>query len=1785
MELSQQKQELLEKLLREEGLTVTLPQTADRRDRLDRYPLSFAQERLWFMDQLSPGNPFYNVPIAVRVEGELNREVLTATLGELVQRHDSLRTTFVQTDTGPVQIIHPALMDALRMIDLADAADPEADLRRLASEEAKHPFDLTQGPLLRAALMRIGPREHVLFLTLHHIISDAWSLGVLIREWASLYGARCRGESPSLRPLRLQYVDFAIWQRQRVEGDEGAALLGYWMAKLAGAPTVLTLSSDRPRSLTQYFEGSQENFVLSSDMTVALKRFSRQEGVTLFMTLLATFGVLLSRHSGQDDLLIGSPIANRQQAEFEELIGILINTLVLRLQLSGNPSFQDVVARVREVCLNAFAHQDMPFERVVEALNPVRNVSRTPLIQVAFVLQNAPASELNVEGLILRPLELSTDSAKFDLTWEMQETNDGLSGQIEYRTDLYEPAMIRGMIDQFQVLLSTFMNDPSARINQVSMLDDAQAHRVLVEWNATHTATSTDQTIPAIFEALVERAPITLAVVDRDSTLTYGQLNRRANQLAHYLKEQGVGPESRVGISLDRSTEMIVAVLGVLKAGGAYLPLDVDYPTERLEFMLADAGVTTVLTQSSVAWTPRTARAIPLDLVRDRLVRQSMKNPERVMNPENLAYVIYTSGSTGSPKGVMIEHRSVVNLASWQAKSFQITPQHRIAQFASFNFDGCVGETFMALLNGATLVILGREYLDPKAMAEGFAQHGIDVAVFVPSLLRRFGSVEMASDRRPIVVSVGEVCPVELASEWAAACRYRNAYGPTEYTVYSHMWEADTSDLAGRGSVPIGFPVDNTASYILDAHLNPAPVGVVGELYLAGKGMARGYLNRPGVTAARFIPNPFIQTCRELGDLRIESALLAMDRFRSNRAILGEKACKRATGWTLDLGIEDVERLVQAFDTDLREQTSTFVRTCLGQETHRAFCRYLLEGVHDNYASCGISTAVLFRLLPCLDIEGRHGVDLGCGNGEVLQTLREMGACVRGLDLNPHFVQQARRRGLDARMVKVDAAWKQFSEESGLDEGTQDFVICTLVLDRVEDPRQLLSNAFRLLKQGGYFAIQTVLPINPIEDGDVDDPITYTSTALRLVPGKNASSDKRHFVARLGELGAYDIAVQRVPYVVASRDGVQDYLLWSFTGRNDLQQALSLLTDTRLYKTGDLCRSCEDGSIEFVGRRDDQVKVRGFRIELGEIEHVLLQHEDVHQAVSLVQKTCESEPRLIAYVVACEGTSLTETVLKHWMQSKCPDHLIPAIIEFLHELPLTPSGKVNRQALMDHHLPRPVEAAAAQASTVTEETLVDIWRRSLGRDHVGCEENFFELGGHSLLGIQVVADIRTSLKVDLPLQALFEAPTISELARLIEAIREGRPMTQNPPIDLAAEAVLPSDVTLTWVNNETIERAIHPAHVFLTGATGFLGAYLLRDLLDMTSASIHCLVRASCPEEGWTKLRRNLETYSVWKDSYQPRIRVCVGDLSRPLLGLSPDEFDQLAAVTDVIYHNGARLDLTQSYAGLKAENVFGTQEVLRLASRGRAKPVHYVSTVSVFDPGNLPAGRMILEEDEIDPSADLQDGYSQSKWVAERLVQLAGRRGLPVSIYRPGAVSGDSQTGAWKTDDFVCRTIKGCILMGKVPDSGILLDLVPVDYVSQALVSLSLQRRSFGKTFHLVNPSPRPLAEFVELVRLRGYLLDTVPEQQWRAEVVATAMRDPTHPLMPLLPTFEGVDEAESHPGESGARFDCQNVLDGLKDTAVVCPPVDAALVETYFRYFDACGFLPAPKSACGHE
>jgi amino acid adenylation domain-containing protein len=820
-------------------------------------PLSFAQQRLWFLDQYTPGNPVYNVPLIMRLAGPLDVAALEAALGEIVRRHEVLRTTFATADEKPVQVVAPALGLTVAVTDLSHlpGAEREAEAQRLATAEARRPFDLASGPLVRAGLLRLGAEEHVLLLSMHHIVSDGWSLGVMMRELVTLYEAFRAGQPSRLPELPIQYADFAAWQRQWLRGDVLEEQLGYWKDKLGGDLAVLDLPSDRPRPAAQTFRGATLGWLFPSDLVESLKALSRQEGVTLFMTLVAGFQALLLRYAGQDDVTVGTSIANRNRAEIEPLIGFFVNMLVLRTDLSGDPTFRELLHRVREVTLGAYAHQDLPFEKIVDVLRPERDPSRTPLFQAVLTLLNAPAQEFRVPGLTVSGLDVVTETSRFDLSLTMNDTGRGLSAVAEYSTDLFDEATIARLFRHFQNLLTAAVADPGRRLSGLDVMEAAEKREMLVAWNDTRRDFMC-ACAHELFEAQVERTPDGVAATFEGRQLTYRELNRRANQLAHHLRRLGVGPETLVAICVERSLEMVVGVMGVLKAGGAYLPLDPTYPKDRLQFMLEDAAAPVLLTQERLLplLPEHGARVICLDAGWDAIAGESADNPENVATPASLAYVIYTSGSTGKPKGVLIEHRAVANFIASTTSIFEVTPRDRILQFASLCFDVSVFEMFTALLSGATLVLGSREtLLSPPALTQLMKEQGVTITDLPPAMMTLLPAEEFTTER--IVFVGGEAFSGDLVNRWALPGRhFYNGYGPTESTVTMTLKECLGT---WTQSPPIGKPMPNHRVYILDRHLNPVPVGVPGEMYIGGTGLARGYLNRPDLTEAAFIANPF----------------------------------------------------------------------------------------------------------------------------------------------------------------------------------------------------------------------------------------------------------------------------------------------------------------------------------------------------------------------------------------------------------------------------------------------------------------------------------------------------------------------------------------------------------------------------------------------------------------------------------------------------------------------------------------------------------------------------------------------------------------------------------------------------------------------------------------------------------------------------------------------------------------------------------------------------------------
>ena len=1039
-----------------------IPKLAKR----DRLPLSFAQQRLWFLDQLEPGNPIYNIPQMFRIRGPLNYSWLERALNSIVARHESLRTSFQTQDGEPVEVIAPRLELPLPLLDLSAAPERDREVERLAAEEAGQPFDLSRGPLLRARLLRLNGEEHVLLLTMHHIVSDRWSLGLLSQELAAHYAALAVGKPVPLPELRIQYPDFAAWQREWLAGEILEKQLEYWKGQLAGAPGVLELPADYTRAAVMSHRGATQSVILPRDLLDKAIRLSQAEGVTLYMTLLAAFQALLARYSGQEDIVVGSPIAYRNFADIEPLIGFFVNTLALRGDLSGDPSFHELLARVRETCLQAYAHQDIPFEKLVEELEPERSLAHSPIFQVMFALQNAPMGPLELPGLEVERVPLYTATSMFDMSWFAIELPEGLLIRAEYATDLFDDSRIARALVHFKTLLESITADPTQRISELSILGDAERRQVVVEFNRTETELPGPSCLPELIERSVERFADRTAVVCGDERISYRELNERANRIAHHLVGLGAGPDVLIAIFLERTSHLLPAIIGVLKSGSAYVPLDPNYPRERIAAIVQDAQAPIVLTQQSLREQVAGAGAtiICLDSEWDKIAAESGENLVRKPTPENLAYVLFTSGSTGRPKGVALEHQSAATFVKWAHTVFTPEELSGVLLSTSVCFDLSIFEIFVPLSAGGKVIVVENALYLPAAVA----RDEVSLINTVPSAIAELVHTQAVPASVKTVNLAGEALAPSLVNEIYAstsAAKVYNLYGPTEDTTYSTY-----TLTAPNQPVTIGRPLPNSQAYVLDRHGNPQPIGIPGELYLAGAGLARGYYGRPDLTRERFLPNPF---------------------------------------------------------------------------------------------------------------------------------------------------------------------------------------------------------------------------------------------------GAAAS---------------------------------------------------------RMYKTGDLCRWRPEGTLEYLGRLDHQVKLRGFRIELGEIEAVLTRHGRVRQCLAMAREDEPGMKRLVAYVVAAEGEKPSEQELREHLKQRLPEFMIPSAFLFLDAFPLTPNGKINRQALPAPESRRPTEDFVAPRTPI-EEVVAAIWAKVLHLERVGINDDFFALGGHSLLATQVVSRLRQSFNADISLRSMFETPTVRELAERVETLR------------------------------------------------------------------------------------------------------------------------------------------------------------------------------------------------------------------------------------------------------------------------------------------------------------------------------------------------------------------------------------------------------------------------------
>ncbi|MEE8585358.1 MAG: amino acid adenylation domain-containing protein, partial [Acidobacteriota bacterium] len=879
-------------------------------DRSQDLPLSFAQQRLWFLDQLEPGSSFYNIPSAVRLRGRLDIAALEAALNEIRRRHEVLRTCFPSRRGEGRQVVQEWRWEVLPLVDLCGLRPPyeQAELERLAEQQAQSPFDLARGPVMRIELVRLAEDQHALLACLHHIVSDAWSSSILIQELTALYQAFSAGMPSPLAELPLQYADFAVWQRSWLSGEILDRQLGYWKERLADSQP-LELPLDRPRTAQLSNRGLGVPFYWSPDLTGALTALARQHDATPFMVMLAAFQALLARLSGQDDVIVGTPIANRNRAETENLIGFFVNTLAIRTLLSGDPSFEELLQRVRETSLEAYAHQDVPFEQVVEALDPERSLSRAPLFQVMFVYQNAPRGSLRLPGLQLEPLGAEIGAAKFDLALAVTDSGDSLQGALTCRSDLYQASTLQRWLNHFQVLAEHLVANPKRRLSEIPLLGKAERHQLITEWNDS-ASLGPAQTFPALFCSAAQHRPDAMAVcLSGGAHLSYQELEKQSASLAGSLVGEGSCAETTTAILCERSLEMVVGFLGILLSGSAYLPLDPELPRQRLAFLIADSGTNRILTPRQLL--DRLPEDRPDAFCLDTGWHQS--NPPRTpawidrqlaqIEPEQLAYVIYTSGSTGMPKGVATQHRSMGNMACALSTAFRLSSQCRMLQFFSWSFDASLAEVASTLTAGGTLCLAPQAELMPgPPLQHLIREQAISHATLTPSALSMLDPVGLPALKT--IVAGGEASSAALAARWRTVVDLVNGYGPTECSVGSTFHYCRQEE----GDPPIGLPFLNAQAHLLDSNLQASPLGVPAELHIGGIGLARGYLRRPALTAGKFIPDPFAQQAGQ----RL---------YRS-----GDLVRRRQDGAIEFLGRIDLQVKVRGFRIELGEVENVLLR-------------------------------------------------------------------------------------------------------------------------------------------------------------------------------------------------------------------------------------------------------------------------------------------------------------------------------------------------------------------------------------------------------------------------------------------------------------------------------------------------------------------------------------------------------------------------------------------------------------------------------------------------------------------------------------------------------------------------------------------------------------------------------------------------------------------------------------------------------------------------------------------
>lgn len=1356
--------------------------------------LSFAQNRLWIIHQFDPGSPSNILADATRVEGALDLGAVQKTINEIIRRHESLRTTFPAVDGVPTQVIAPAEEISLPFVDLSQLPESVRDLEviRLGNGEAHRPFDLEKGPLFRFFLIRMTDQNHVIVRAMHHIITDGWSQEVLGREIGILYNAYSEGKPSPLPELPIQYADYAIWQKEWMQGEVLESQLSYWKKQLAGAPQALDLPTDRPRPAVQTFESGRQSLAIAKQFTDSIRSLSRREGVTMFMAMLAAFKVLLSRYTGQEDIVVGFVTANRNRAEIENLIGFFVNTLLMRTALTGDPTFHEVLVQVREVTLGALANQDLPFEKLIEEMQPERGNSRAPMAQVVIAYQNIPRTSLELPGLTLSKLNLEAGSPEFDLSLFMEDSGPGMFWLMHYNKRLFDDISIGRLLEHLKILLEGTVADPNQRISKLPMLSNAE-REMLATWNNTRVDYLNDSCIHRIFERQAELTPDAVSVVFEESQLSYRELNRNANQLAHYLNAHGVGPEALVAVFIDRSLEMVVGLLGVLKAGGAYVPIDLSQPRERVTRILADTQAPVILSQKRFAETlPERyqARAVYLDADRTVISQQCMENPPGGVVAENSAYVIYTSGSTGGPKGVLIQHRSVLNLLKGLDGSVYKNSEQaglRISLNGPISFDTSVKQ-LIQLLHGHTLYILPQEIRsDENAMLSYLQRHGVNVLDCTPSQLRVLLAAGMLTRPAPALTKVlvgGEAVDESI---WRILTqnenvKFYNVYGPTECTVNSAVSPVQTTPVRPN----IGRPIANVQIHLLDRHQRQVSPGAPGEISIAGESLARGYLNNPELTAEKFFPNQFAD---RPGSRLYKTGDLARHLRSGDLGFLGRVDRQvKVRGYRIELGeiealltkhpaVKDAVVTVHSDSTGGNALFAYIIPHLKHSPTIGGKSRYVLPNqmaiAHLNKNETDFLYKEVFETNSYL----RHGItisdndcifDVGANIGLFTLLASQKGHNLRiyAFEPNPYVAEILR-----LNLMLFDVQAKLF--ECGLGSECKNttftfypkFSFLSGIYADADEDKEVVRSFIRKQRTGGRAsAIYRGQNIDSLLEELLQDRFNSKSFDVPLMTLSEVI--KENNIDRI-DLIKINVEKSELDVIAGISDRDWERINQVVLELHDIEGRLNQVTSL-LDRQGYQIEVEQDWSLEESQKSNYYVyAVRELR-------------RDSSSRRSSPHANGQEPPRL-------ENPILSASELRSYLREQIPDYMMPSNFIMLETIPRTSNGKIDRKMLPSPLEHSSLEAGAVVASprTPIEELLTGIWSRVLKIERIGVYDNFFDLGGHSLLATQVISRVREALNLEVPLPVLFEAPTVAGFAEKVEKLMSETSGLKAPPITRA----------------------------------------------------------------------------------------------------------------------------------------------------------------------------------------------------------------------------------------------------------------------------------------------------------------------------------------------------------------------------------------------------------------